>query len=411
MKKMLNAWLFAFALCVAPLSASAGLMVLHEFEESNGPDDDAQLVFDGTRFYGVVEGGGADDFGVVYAINPDGSGYTVLHDFSGDDGESPDGRLTLDGSTLYGTAKEGGDNDNGTIFSLNTDGSGFTTLHDFDDGVSEGDSPLGALTIDGGEIFGMTEDGGANDDGVIYTLSTDGTGFTVVRDFDDTVDGSFPKGGLTIDGTTLFGMTNSGVDGSGDGTIFSLETDGTGFATLHQFTGGSDDGEDPRGSLLLNDSVLYGMTDDGGDDNDGTIFSINVDGTGFTILHEFNQDTDGKDAEGSLILIDELLYGMTEDGGASDDGVIFSIALDGSNFQVLFEFDADTTGGDPEGSLLFVDGVFYGVTNNGGIGGNGTIFAFERTVPVPSTLALAVLGFGGLLVRRRRSTALQIQSI
>ncbi|NQZ86559.1 MAG: PEP-CTERM sorting domain-containing protein [Colwellia sp.] len=200
-------------------------------------------------------------------------------------------------------------------------------------------------------------------------------------------------------------MTN---DSANDyGIIFSLETDGSAFDILHEFMDGAGDGADPRGSMILNGSTLYGMTDNGGAEGDGVIFSIGTHGSDFSILHEFAALTDGKDAEGSLTLVGDILYGMTEDGGLTDDGILFSINLDGSDFDVLAQFDESTFGGDPEGSLLHIDGVFYGVTNNGGVNDNGTIFAFNPSVsvPEPSTLAIFALALMGLTSRRFKKQA------
>jgi uncharacterized repeat protein (TIGR03803 family) len=47
-------------------------------------------------------------------------------------------RLALSGTTLYGTAQRGGGNE-GTMFKVNTDGTGFATLHAF--------SPLGGRDL------------------------------------------------------------------------------------------------------------------------------------------------------------------------------------------------------------------------------------------------------------------------
>ena len=58
----------------------------------------------------------------------------------------------------------------------------------------------------------------------------------------------------------------------------------TSFTLLHSFTGQTDDGSDPWGSLISDGSTLYGMTQAGGASNYGTIFSIQTDNSGFTLL-------------------------------------------------------------------------------------------------------------------------------
>ena len=60
--------------------------------------------------------------------------YTVLHSFgSGDDGAWPYGSLITDGSNLYGMTYQGGAPDEGTIFSINKEGADYTLLHEFDE--------------------------------------------------------------------------------------------------------------------------------------------------------------------------------------------------------------------------------------------------------------------------------------
>ena len=64
------------------------------------------------------------------------------------------------------------------------------------------------------------------------------------------------------------------------------------FRTLHTFTElsvvvSNSDGAGPWGELILSGSTLYGTTEIGGSSGNGTVFAINTDGTGFTNLHSF----------------------------------------------------------------------------------------------------------------------------
>ena len=72
-----------------------------------------------------------------------------------------------------------------------------------------------------------------------------------------------------LSGTTLYGMTSTG-GGRNKGTIFKVETNGGGYTLLHEFVGGADDGETPYyGSLVISGTTLYGMTYKGGDSDIG----------------------------------------------------------------------------------------------------------------------------------------------
>ena len=121
---------------------------------------------------------------------------------------------------------------------------------------------------------------------------------TLLHSFNGT-EGRLPTySSLTLSGSTFYSMTVAG--GTADaGTIFTMNADGTGFSMLHSFTGG--DGSRPTGSLTLSGTTLYGTASFGGYDvYNGTIFSMNTNGTGFSVLHTF---------------VGSITYPYTPDGG------------------------------------------------------------------------------------------------
>jgi uncharacterized repeat protein (TIGR03803 family) len=147
-----------------------------------------------------------------------------LHTFTGgvNDGKNPFGSLTLSGSTLYGMTQAGGASGFGTAFKMNTDGTGFSLLHTFTGSSSDGSIPYGSLTLSGSTLYGMTTRGGTNNIGTAFQMNTNGTGFALLRSFAGyPSDGGIPYGSLTLDGSTLYGMTSAG-GASGFGTAFSI---------------------------------------------------------------------------------------------------------------------------------------------------------------------------------------------
>src|ERR1700678_3204267 len=101
---------------------------------------------------------------------------------------------------------------------------------------------------------------------------------------------------------------------------------------LYNFTNGGS----PYGALLLSGNVFYGTTYNGGINNQGSVFSINKDGSGFKDLWDFkdsasqsNGNANGEYSYSTLVLIGNRLYGMTYEGGANDGGVIFSVNKNG----------------------------------------------------------------------------------
>ncbi len=384
---LIAAFISFFFVGVSQVQA-ADLNVLHEFVGgvTDGAQPNGDLVRDGSVLYGMTSIGGDDDVGVIFSVNTDGSNMTILHEFAGspNDGSSPYGSLIQNGSVLYGMTFGGGGDFSGTIFSINTNGTGFTILHEFAGGANDGANPLNSLVIEGSVLYGMTEYGGDDNEGTIFSINTNGTGFTLLHEFAGGVgDGAQPDGSLLKDGSVLYGMTFIGGTNN-SGIIFSINTNGTGYTILHEFAHTTDNGAQPyRNSLIQNGSVLYGMTWNGGEDDVGVIFSINKNGTGFTLLHEFVGGVgDGSLPEGDLLLIDSTLYGMTSSGG--DWGTIFSIDTDGSDYTLIHEFSGEDEGGTPKGSLIYDGSTFYGMTSADGDDNYGAVFSFSLSDPTPT---------------------------
>jgi uncharacterized repeat protein (TIGR03803 family) len=355
----------------------------------------AALVRSSNTLYGTTYSGGKFGRGSIFAVNVDGTGFTNLHSFSAlvgpfrtnADGANPWAALVLSGNTLYGTAEEGGHPIKagaGTVYAINTDGSGFTNLHSF--AISEGIQPAGALVLSGSTLYGTCATGTSNNAGAIFALNTDGSGYTILHAFTGS-DGKQPMGGLVLSGTNLFGTTLIGGTGA-SGTIFCLGTNGAGFTNLHNFTATvsntNSDGAMPMNTLTLSGNTLYGGGHNGGAAGNGVLFSINTDGTGFTNFHTFTalntlSNVDGAGPYGSLFLSGTTLCGTAVTGGSGTNGTVFAVNPDGSAFTVLYNFgsfSAGTTNSDgaaPMSSIVSDDSVF-GVTHVGGSGGSGTVF-------------------------------------
>jgi len=144
-------------------------------------------------------------------------------------------------------------------------------------------------------------------------------------------DGKIPKGSLTyVDDTgLLFGRTTETVGGAGYGAIFQLDPNNPSstYRIDHMFAGHDadcPDGDNPRHDAMtpLN-GRLYGTTLDGGTHNNGIIFSIAQDGTDYQVLFNLHNSI-GDESHSCFVIGDNLLYGMTASGGDDDEGVVFS---------------------------------------------------------------------------------------
>jgi uncharacterized repeat protein (TIGR03803 family) len=403
------------SLALAATTSFAQFTILHSF---NGGTTDGQspygsLVLDGSNLYGMTQLGGTgagSGNGVLFRIGTDGANYTNLHYFAGGatDGRFPQGSLTLAGNTLYGLAANGGSADDGVVFRSATDGTSHTNLQSFT--YSNGENPYGRLTIAGDTMYGMALSGGSVAGGVIFKQNTNGSSFAVIHNFSVSVatDGTYPYGFVTHLGGQLYGMTYQG--GSANlGVLFRVATDGSGYTNLYSFAGSVADGSRPRGSLTLssNGTQFYGMTSEGGVSNRGVLFRINLDGSGYTNLHNFiGGITDGRAPYYSSLIQSSnglTLYGMTQYGGSGDRGVLFQMNSDGSGYTNLHIFNTGTTNGIyPYDSLLLSadEQTLYGMTRDGGANNRGTVFAFA--IPEPSTFITVGLGLLLCLSRFRR---------
>lgn len=288
----------------------------------------------------------------------------ISHFFDGA-GAVPKGDVTIIGSELYGLTSEGGLNNAGTLFKLNANGSGFSVLQS----LSSGSNPSGSLVLGGSTLYGMTYGGGTGS-GAIFKIDANGGNFSSFYNFTGAADnGVNPLGSLVLSGSTLYGMTQFG-GAAGTGAIFSINVDGSGFNLLHSFVGGNDDGSLPFGSLVLSGSILYGTTANGGSaSSGGTVFKMDLSDSSFQVIHSFGS---GSNPEGSLILVGSTLYGTTTAGG-SGSGTVFQVGTDGLNYDVLHTFGG-SDGSVPSGALTLVGSTLYGTTSAGGANGLGTVF-------------------------------------
>jgi len=356
-------------------------MVLHNFTNADGNNPLPGLVLSSNTLYGVTLWGGG--VGTVFKVNTDGTSFTNLHHFSGgNNGGNPNGRLVLSSNTLYGTTLN-------TLFSIRTDGTGFTNLHVFSG--TDGAYVYAGLVLSGNTLYGTADRGGTGASGTVFSIRTDGTGFTNLYNFNGS-DGRLPYAGLLLLSNTLYGVTEDGGS-SDDGTVFAVNTDGSGFKVLYEFSATlvtpyhtNTDGSHPKGELILSGSTFYGTAANGGDWADGTVYAINTDGSGFRTLHNFSFTNEGGAFPvAGLVFSDDTLYGTAWSGDTGGRGGVFALKIDGTGFTSIHSFDAaypagvanptNTDGAEPWSSLLLSGNTLYGTTTHGGLYGFGTVFS------------------------------------
>jgi uncharacterized repeat protein (TIGR03803 family) len=398
-------------------AATQPVTVIHTFTgyPSDGAGPGGALVPYGSALYGTTAAGGpgggvAPGYGIVYRTNPDGTGYTVLHNFlaTSTDGNQPLGTLAQEGGIFYGATEFGGSAGVGNLYRIDASGANFGNIHNFLGGTADGYRPEASPVLAGGVLYGMTAQGGTANLGIVYRMNPDGTGFQVLHSFAGGAgDGANPRyQGLVASGGVLYGATEDG-GAANLGVVFKMNTDGTGFTVLHSFAGGVGDGLSPAGGLTLVGGTLYGMTGGGGATNHGTIYRLNTDGSGFALMHSFpiSSSTDGTlPFANDLVAVGPTLYGMTNQGGASALGVLLHINLDGTGFGMDHSFAGGSAdGATPFGTPTELGGVLYAATRNGGSADDGVVFRFTP-IPEPSSLLLTTAAAAAaILIRRRRA--------
>ena len=193
-----------------------------------------------------------------------------------------------------------------------------------------------------------------------------------------TPDGYDPQGSLIVGGDGSFYGTTEAGGPANCGTVYRIAPDGT-FATLYTFTGGND-GANPKAALLDGgDGFFYGTTSSGGANGDGTIFKVTPAGVftllyGFTALDTSLHNTDGASPQAALVSGgDGFFYGTAASGGPNGFGAIFRITASGV-FNAVYSPSQSSDGFAPQAALTpGGDGYFYGSTSYGGTG-HGTIF-------------------------------------
>jgi uncharacterized repeat protein (TIGR03803 family) len=359
-----------------------------------------------------------DGIGVIYEYNIRLKQLSVVANMTAFAGKEPTGKLVeASNGKIYGTAKKSGTSGGGCIVEFDLASKNIMLKHLFSN-TSEGLTPNGNLIEAlNGKLYGITETGGGvNNRGVIFEfdvnagvytkkanldfLTTSATGYLVkasnaklygmagniLFSYDLITSSASLVSYSVYSGSSSFIETNSqsiitAVENGGDynlGGIIEYEYVTGNFFSRYRF--GVSEGQHPFGSLLkASNGKLYGMTTRGGIYNGGVIFEFDPVTNSYAKLHDFFRNLfDGNWPVGNLIEASNgKLYGMVPGPYSNDGGTLFEYNLYTRTFSEKYSFSG-LYGSKPLGSLLEIsDGVFYGLTNYGGINGAGVIFEYN----------------------------------
>jgi uncharacterized repeat protein (TIGR03803 family) len=204
-------------------------------------------------------------------------------------------------------------------------------------------------------------------------------------------DGTGPNGGLVLSGHTLYGTAQHGGI-TGYGALFAVNTDGSSFTNLYNFSLSPNSGAIPPAGVILSGSTFFGTTYFGGNRSGGTIFAIGTNGLGYTNLLNYNFNIDpnsGEEPQAGVVMAGGTLYGTTWYGGAYDHGTLSYVTTNGATTGILHHFSTpsghdanlNSDGLFPSAKLIVSGATLYGTAEGGGNYAAGTVFAIETNSP------------------------------
>ncbi len=230
--------------------------------------------------------------------------------------------MILSGTDLYGTTYSGGTNGTGSIFKFDFSGNKLIQLFSFAPRSTNflsltninGLNPTTPLTLLGGTLYGACSFGGPTGSGTVFKINTDGSGFALLAG---------TNGNVTATGSYLYiTFAQGGINGFG--TIERTDLSGNNPQVLHHFAGA--EGGAPGSSVVLDNGKLYGTTSGGSTVPWGTIYSLTPEGSNYTTLHVFSY-ADGAFPNSRLFISGHTAYGATSTGGQGRAGTIYALPL------------------------------------------------------------------------------------
>lgn len=279
---------------------------------------------------------------------------------------------------MWGMTSEGGKYGAGAIYKTDSFGNNLTNVHSFE--FNKGEEPYYSkiCKATNGKFYGLTSDGGRRGDGVLFEYNDSTNEYKAIYEFTSYISGSLPLGGIIQAANgKLYGMTSEGGVNN-KGVLFEYDLISKTYLKLFDF--GSINAGSANGTLLeASNGLLYGITASGGNVGNGILFEFNTVNNVFTVKGNFNRNTTGSYPQGSLIqAVNGKLYGVTS---------YFNIS---SRVGALFEYDIlqDTIikktefsglkGSNPlEGPIQASNGKLYGMTNTGGVNNFGVIYEYD----------------------------------
>jgi hypothetical protein len=277
---------------------------------------------------------------------------------------------------LWGMTEQGGDFDAGVIFEFDPINITYNKKFDFD-GDTLGKSPEGSLLLaSNGKFYGVTREGGLFHHGVLFEFNPIDSTYTKILDFKYDSTGRYPTG-------TLFQHPNGKIYGTtseaykSGGNIFELDPNTNSYEKKIDFD--VLNGSNPTGDyfIISSNGELYGLTKEGGNSGcQGVLYKYNPTTNILTKLVDFDLNSSmGNTPYGGLLLhTNGKLYGTTNSSGY---GVIFEYNIEDSIYTKIHDFDLNSGANPTNGLIEASNNKIYGTTQSGGLYWNGVLFEYD----------------------------------
>lgn len=239
---------------------------------------------------------------------------------------------------------------------------------------------LTQLSAQSPHFFGVTTSGSGSGMGTIYRTDTNGTNKSLIDTFDLVTNGTRPDPQQLVEVSgKLYGITRTGGNHN-SGVFFEFNPTSGIYTVKHHFDDST--GKFPASYLLLAaNGKLYGTAQEGGTHNAGTLFEYNVTTGALTRKVSFQTTQDGRYPKGKMVEVSSgVFYGVCQSGGTMNRGTLYKYTLSTNTLSKRDDFNNALTGNNPIGGLMKANnGKLYGMASSGGSNGYGTLFEFDLT--------------------------------
>lgn len=333
-----------------------------------------------TRFYGVSDIGGPLQDNIFYHFKEGDSVATIDYKLPEFQGMHPTGGPLFHNGVMYGLSQEGSDNGKGSLWSYDDSRDPKTeVLHSF--GSNSDGFPIGTPVVVDDVIYGVTErlNSPFHADATIFSYDLLVKAYTKKADFVG-VGGSsgWTTGGLTVDSNKLWGLAYIPSSSNDKGIIYYYDLDLDTLVIAHT-NPPSGPFEKPVGELVRHDSLFYGISNLGGNHDDGILFSYDPIADTLIKLKDLNFNTVGGNPEAGVFLHNGELFfhclGGTFGSFSNAAGTLLRYNIQSGVLTKLVDFD-NTTGTAPYSKPFVDSGFVYGTTGDFP-GAAGVVYKFN----------------------------------